>query len=58
MANRDYFSKPNQGNGRDAYNYGNSNLNGRQYKNRHWSDSIFIWFAVALTAYFVCQFLR
>lgn len=61
MANRDYFTRPIQGNGRDYYGYGQS-LSAKERKRlaRNYNRvPPMLWFAIAvMAAYFIWQFTR
>lgn len=57
MANRDYFTRPNQGNGRDHHDYDRGSLGRRRPPRDPWMKPMLI--AGALIAlYFIWQFCR
>jgi hypothetical protein len=55
MANRDYFTRPIQGNGRDHHGYGNTRLHHERAPRDPWTKPVLI-FAGLIAAYFIWQF--
>lgn len=57
MANRDYFTKPIQGGGRESYDYGRTRLHRERPPRDPWMKPT-LFFVAAVALYFIWQFLR